>query len=499
MKKLFALLLVLCMVFGLIACGTPSNDNGTNETGNGTNNGTNSGTNNGGSSNGGASSNYTPTGNFQGKTIQIWGYASDMYNDFTNMGKGNYIWMIRAAVAEWAELNGVTVQYIADYDQQALLSSISNGDKPDLLFLHDSFPSVANVGLVKALTEEQQNQVKQIVDERWLDCRRTMGDVYGVLYPWTAPSVCYYNKSMFERYDVKTPREYFEEGKWNYTALKEIMEDLSRDLDGDGVKDTYAMSSYTAVGLCAKYVENDDGTISHTLDTQQTFDMLSFLYEYYTQKQCIAKGIWNIASNVTYPMFALQFSDAEFYNFEHLYTTLKNGDKIEVVPLPYYDADGTSANTTISYWSAGMHLLKSCDEDEAVMDLICFILRCGMKYLEDYSLGLVETDYEGITGASDYSAKWLKKFEAVCSKREKDLAKLEDYDEEYVKSLLDYEANATSYASGAAYIGTQNYFEWTNPKFASVIEVPPASSIPLIRSAVESMVQQYNDLYAPKN
>ena len=113
-------------------------------------------------------------------------------------------------------------------------------------------------------------------------------------------------------------------------------------------------------------------------------------------------------------------------------------------------------------------------------------------------MGLIQTDYEGITGASDYSAKWLKKFESVCKKRAKDLEKLEEYDEEYVKSLLEWEESAGKYVSGGGYVGTTSYLAWDNPKFASIIQVPPASSIPLIRPAVDAMVQQYNELYAPK-
>ena len=280
------------------------------------------------------------------------------------------------------------------------------------------------------------------------------------------------------------------------------MEDLSRDTTGDGVKETYAMSMYTAMALGgAGYVANADGTVSHTLDTQQTFDHLSFLYEYVTQKQCIGRDNWNITTNVTPPYMAMQISDAEFYNFEHLYTTLKNGDKLEVVPAPYYDGDGQTAEEaikTMTFVQYGMYMLKPCDEEAAVIDMMSYILRCGMKYLEDFSLGLVQTDYEGITGASDYSAKWLKKFQAICTKRQKDLDKLEEYDEEYVKSLLEYQENATI-SSGGAYQGCVGFTNYEDPRFAAIVQVPPASSIPLIRPTVEAMVQQFNELYAPKN
>ena len=345
MKKLLAFLLAACLLIGLVACAKPSTNSTDSSTGNNSadnnNNNNNNNSNDGGENNenDGASNVVLGEGPYKGKTLQIWGFASnDSYNNFKNMGVGNYIWMMRAAIDEWAAINGVTIEYINDYNQGEILSDINSGENPDLLFQHNQYPPAANFGIIGAFTEEEYNKIAQYTDKGYLDLMTMGGKSYGYVLPWTGTYMFYYNKTMFENYDVKTPKEYFMEGNWTWTTFKQCMDEVSKDLDGDGKLDTIGLPEDSASWVYG-YAEDENGRLYSTMDDQMTYDFLELLYEYKVQKKTIV-GRNNIWSNVTYPMTAMQFSDCEPYNFEHLYKYIKNGDLIE---LYAQDADASYA------------------------------------------------------------------------------------------------------------------------------------------------------------
>ena len=123
MKKLLALLLALCMVLSLVACGKkPDNTDGTGSQNAGNNNAEdtewtyihveNTGNFNKDELVTGTGMNAVDTellsnddlidpAKFGGKKLQIYGYSSSTYEDLDNMGKGSFIWMVRAAIGMW--------------------------------------------------------------------------------------------------------------------------------------------------------------------------------------------------------------------------------------------------------------------------------------------------------------------------------------------------------------------------------------------------------------
>ena len=145
MKKLLALLLALCMLLSLAACGKKTqNTDGTGESQNAGNNQEDTEwtyihVENTGNFNvdelitgtGIAAVDTTLLSNddlinpaFAGKTLQVYGFSSAQYDYIEDMGKGNYIWMIRAAIDEWAALNNVKIVFEGDYDPPQLKVSL---------------------------------------------------------------------------------------------------------------------------------------------------------------------------------------------------------------------------------------------------------------------------------------------------------------------------------------------------------------------------------------
>ncbi|MBZ5798073.1 extracellular solute-binding protein, partial [Burkholderia contaminans] len=51
------------------------------------------------------------------------------------------------------------------------------------------------------------------------------GEIYGGT-PVLNPMGMYYNKKVFKEAGVKTPQEYYDEGKWNWDAFEEVTSKL---------------------------------------------------------------------------------------------------------------------------------------------------------------------------------------------------------------------------------------------------------------------------------
>ena len=489
MKRFLALLLVLVMVIGLVACGTktPAATDPTQG-----NDPTNAPTDP-----------ATPTVNekpFKGKTIEVWGYSGASYQSetFESMsGVGTYNYMHKAAIDEWAAMNEVTVVYKNSYDVNQLLSAINAGETPDLTFPTNMYPASANYGLVAAFTEEEYNKIAQYTDQKWLDLVTMGGKTYGFVLPWTGTFSCWFNLSMFERYDVKSPLDYFWADEWNWTNLVKAMKEVTKDLDGDGKSDTYGLPKDALIqGLTGgSFTMDEKGRLTMDVtETQHFFDYCELYYnEYAINKTVYTAAGQKITTNVKYPMYAMQFSDCEPYNYKHNYNTLSNGDLIRTVPVPYYDGD-TSTTADDEYWQkvtqACCQMLKSCDEREAVVDLMCYILQCGDKYMSMLSNGDLTSKYEGIKGLTVQSKAWLEKFTAACEVRAAEIATIEDYSPELVKKIDEYykKCKITQYYT---FTGVTEAYRNT-----SILQKnPPASAVEQIKEKYKTEIEKYNSLY----
>ena len=469
MKKILALVLVLCMVLGLVACSKPAEKEPEITT--------------------------TPTTgetSFAGKVLQIYGNGSETsYTDYTAFGKGNYVWMMRAAIDEWATANGVTVKYCGAYNQNVILAAMASGEKPDIIFQTNNFPVVANYGIVTSWTEEEYNTLAEISgNKQWLDMLEYKTKSYGLVLPWTGTMMLYVNKSMFERYDVKSPIDYFYEGNWTWETFEKCMKEVTKDLDGDGTNDTYGTNSQTWTRMLCPLSMNEKGEVVNLINEAFMADYAQFKYNSHAIDKTTG-GSSKITTNVTYPMSATQLSDCEPYNFEHMFQTIPNGDELWVVPAPAWKVD---ENGTIHTWrqltQACVHIAASCDEREAAFDLICYLVKCGLKYVSDFSLGAVKCDYAGIQGTSDLSKQWKEAFATVIENRKAAVAELEFYDASHVAKIDEYFNKTGGWHAFTTYGGITSllgYSEWT--------KMPPASAIPAIQEKYQAALDKYNELY----
>ncbi len=112
-----------------------------------------------------------------------------------------------------------------------LLNKIASGDVPDV-FVSDTgenafpltFQIAAPINKVSSV-----NLKEPIWDKSLLEFGTIDGDIYFVNTigsPWNSYNIVFYNKPLFEENGLKTPKEYYEEGKWTWDRLEQTAQDI---------------------------------------------------------------------------------------------------------------------------------------------------------------------------------------------------------------------------------------------------------------------------------
>ena len=513
MKRLFALLLALVMVFSLFACGKK------------TDNTDNTGASQAAGNNNDEETEWTyihveNTGNFQveelvtgtgmnavatdilnnddlidpdkfgGKTIEIYGYSGSFYENIEENWNGLFYFMVRAAIDEWAYQNNVTVKFLGGYDQGVILGDINSGGHPDLLLYSNKFPLPASTGITRAFTDEEYEMLSKTAGSYYLDMMNYKGKSYGVQVPWSGGSLLYYNETAYETYGVKSPADYFMEDNWTWETYETAITQIARDTDGDGTKDLYGTGSiFNLIPDPMMRRLKEDGTVESLLRTSDKY--MRYLDMYYKAlKETKITGKYATSYIATSPRPAVFIGDAEWYNFAHVYRELVNGDIIRCVPVPQYDK-----NDPYYYLHTLVHMgiMSSCDENEATIALMNYILRCGMRYISDYSLGLFKCNYEGVRGASPYAGKWKQLFAELVEERQTTFDALSDWDQELYQKMQDTVLSGDT----VHYIGYTFPGEDMDPtKNHGQGSKPAATLMPEIAAAEEAWMKTYNELYA---
>lgn len=509
MKRLFALLLAVVMVFSLIACGKPADktdgtgsaDAGSDETKDTTPLRDDIATISPEIIGGSDDANKEPDSNdeyinpekFGGKELQIYGVANIAYDDIENMeGMGTFLWMMRAAADEWAELNNVTLSYEGDYNASTILGAINSGEKPDLLMLCKESPNSSNMGITKAFTQEQYDKIANICGNQYLDMMRYKGECHGLVYPWSGSTWFRYNETMFENYGAKTPMEYYLEGNWTWETMEDCFEAVTKDNDGNGKidkTDTYGCSTLIYLAKPYQLVEGDDGKLTSTVETSEQFRAYAeMVYRGNKETLSMAYPSTQNCRITTTPRPGTHLGDTEWYNFHSMYQVNDLGEVIRAVPVPVYSKENPVRYTQFTEHT--MSIMSSCDEEEATMALICYILKVGMRtWMSDYSCGLFKCTYEGLRGASKYAKEWKKAFNEGMEDRRIEFNDIPDWDQETYAKMVNEVLSAPNYVQ-KRYTGMPFGFG------DSLSTLPPASALPQVAKSENAWISKYNSLYA---
>ena len=433
---------------------------------------------------------YIQPEKFGGKTLQIYGLSSIVYDDVDNMREtGDFLYMMRAAADEWAALNNVTLDYVGDWNSSAIVGSINAGEKPDLLMFCTDPPQPANLGISRGFTQEEYDAIAKIIGTGYLDLMNYKGETHGLVYPWGGCSWFYYNETMFEDYGAKTPLDYYKEGNWTWETMEDCFESVTKDFDGNGKidkSDTYGCSTHVYLAKPYQYTEGDDGILTACIDTSEVFRTYAEMVYRGNKETLSLAGPHNQRCYITTsPRPATHIGDCEWYNFKHLYRVNDVGEIIRAIPYPVYTKDNPLRWT--QYTEHTMSIMSSCDEPEATLSLICYMMKVGMRYMADFSCGLYKCTYEGMRGTTEYSKAFLTRLAELNEERRAEFYEIEDWDQELYEQMVEEILTSPGYVqkrySGEVQIGN------------SIKELPPASSIPLLAETQKAWIKKYNELY----
>ncbi len=185
------------------------------------------------------------------------------------------------------------------------------------------------------------------------------GKVYGFAQKCrSVPFVILYNKTLFENNGVKTPSEYYEEGKWTWDTFRSLAKEMTQDLNNDGKTDQFGFSSWymhpfiCSAGL-ADYIDADRKlTLSDTKFTKT----MNFLQEMgFKDKSLITNGGSFVEGKLA--------MCAERTYYVQQYASQGMEDEIDFVPFPL-DKDNKS-DTRYMYWVDGLSILSNTVNAEA--------------------------------------------------------------------------------------------------------------------------------------
>ena len=488
MKKFISLLLALCLVLALAACGGGNDDPKPTET---------------------KPSETKPTETkpteaqnpYKGTEIEVWGVDVSKFADITTVNAGDFLDCVLVAMVEWGAANEVTIKWGGSYTQARYMAAVAGGQTPDLILTYGAFPTFANLGITKGMSAEGAAAIAEVAGEGYVTANSYKGQYHGMLLPVNGNEVFWYNMSKCEELGVKTPKEYWEEGKWTWDNMIQFWKDCTKDVDGDGVFDYVGTCTNDFVKLGGEFAyaqQNADGTLSSVAETERYRYFADMCYTGVTEGW-ILPGTGDIWSLTKQPYPITRLGDCELYNPHHTNWTLDNGDICEVVPLPKYKESEAQMNTRLSFT---LYICSSNDNMSATEAMLVYVQKCCIKFMADVSQGAVKTDFEGMKGTTPLSKLWLERHAVRLADDKAYVKELTDagvYDAEHVAKLWDYLIIETPSSIPRTYSGVNSpYYPVLNNEkmFGYLFTEPAATSVPKVIAAHKAEVQKYNDTYA---
>lgn len=141
-----------------------------------------------------------------------------------------------------------------------------------------------------------------------------------------------FNRTLLEREGIKSPHEYYKEGKWTWEVLTEIAKKVTKDLNNDGQIDQWGLS----YPLDVDWIHANGGAISrvkdnkivYTGDEPATANALKQIYQW-MQVDKIVGDTWE---KKKFFNGEVAFASLATYEINQLKDSMK--DKFGVAPLP---------------------------------------------------------------------------------------------------------------------------------------------------------------------
>ncbi len=185
--------------------------------------------------------------------------------------------------------NGTIEYIIIEWEnwENTHLTKYAANDCADLVYLFEkNFPKYANRGMVysvEELTEKGVAGFDHPVIQKDYDQVSTYykykGEQYTFAKNMAEADMIFVNEDLFDKYEVKSPTDYYNEGNWNWETFEQCAKELTRDTDGDDKNDVFGYYGWdgnfviNAAGGELVHL-NDDGSLEVTMDSAATLQGL---------------------------------------------------------------------------------------------------------------------------------------------------------------------------------------------------------------------------------
>ncbi len=239
-----------------------------------------------------------------------------------------------------------TIIATGDYYQN-LYKLISAGEMIDASVAEAlSFPALIMRGLVQPWDNyidfsdpiwEEVGALDEIEAIRWSD-----GHIYNISSNSHVLGVMFYNKRLIEDAGLEDPIELQKTGEWNWDTFFYYLEELTEDVDGDGITDIYGIVNtgdfpiavFSSTGETP--IEYKDGVFYNNLRSNTQKDAGNFLYQLmHSSPRVMSTG----DPTSTFLSGKAAFVYTNDYRGYIDYSSMWASDGLGVVPFPRYKED----------------------------------------------------------------------------------------------------------------------------------------------------------------
>lgn len=212
------------------------------------------------------------------------------------------------------------------------------------------------------------------LDKEAMDALKVRGKYYSlnVKSSWQTDSeVMYFNSAAFKKRGVKSPKEYYNEGNWNWDTFLECAKAMTYTENGTNYYGYTATEWYSFASSAGIDLVDYNGTeIKSNINNPTLVSALKFTNELYNKHKVCSPKFYDIQrfcngtvamfSNLTYQMTKEQTG----------FTNLSSGVEVDAVPFP--SPKGSKTYTPASY--KGFGVMKTSKNPEAAVLFIRWFL-----------------------------------------------------------------------------------------------------------------------------
>lgn len=351
-------------------------------------------------------SNYNPYAGiekYKGKTIKFATWIDHSQDDMAQ------------AFEQFPKEYGIKVQSVyctqSNYVQE-VMALISAGNAPDIVVENGNYPSTFQIAQPFSVSGVDLNE--PIWDQEHIKAMSANGKVYFVNTLTSTEAkfggLCIYNEDLLMSNGIKTPGQYYKEGKWTYANMKKVMQQtkaLGSDYAGG-----YIDSAHAFCGNNAPVIKYENGKFINNLTSNEVVEVQKFLTSLgqenlFASADQVANGKAALYIGGAYALKKtgyLRASDGDSFGYTYM-PTLKEGQQPTVSGfLRGYGICKGSKNPQ----AAGMFIRYFLDPEN--IDLLgdaFFNVKAAQFYYDTITVNKSRklcTDYA--QGIADYSGTW---------------------------------------------------------------------------------------------